>query len=485
MPSRRPDRRSAIAAIVLAAGKGTRMKSRRAKVLHEVCGRPLAYYPVKRALELGADPVVVVVGHQAAEVEEALRAHLPGAHLRFAVQKEQLGTAHAVLTARPALRGFDGEVLILSGDTPLLTVETLRAVTDKRGRAALSFATMTLENPAGYGRVVHAPHGGPALVVEEKDATPEERTIQEVNAGLYCADAAFLWKTLSRVGSKNAQREFYLTDLVALAAEGPGAVAARVPPVEAAGVNDQEELSLAARALTRHIGLALMKAGVTIEDPERFDCDEGVEVGPDTVIEPSVRLRGKTRVGTGCRIGQGSILLDTQVSDGVAVKPYCVFEKATVGPGAIVGPFARLRPGADVGEGAHVGNFVELKETRLGKGSKANHLTYLGDATVGAGVNVGCGTITCNYDGEKKHPTVVGDGCFIGSDAVLVAPITVGDGAYVAAGSTLTADVPAGALALGRAHQVNKEGWVAARQARKTVRGKERNGRRAGRRSAL
>jgi len=228
----RPRRRNSIAAIVLAAGKGTRMKTRRAKVLHEVCGRPLAYYPVTRALELGADPVVVVVGHQAEEVEATLRAHLPGAPLRFVVQKEQLGTAHAVLTARPALRGFDGEVLILSGDTPLLTVDTLRAVTGKRGRAALSFATMTLENPAGYGRVVHAPHGGPALVVEEKDATPEEKTITEVNAGLYCADAAFLWKTLSRVGSKNAQREFYLTDLVALAAEGPGAAAARVPPVD-------------------------------------------------------------------------------------------------------------------------------------------------------------------------------------------------------------------------------------------------------------
>jgi len=460
-----PRRRTPVAAIVLAAGKGTRMKTRRAKVLHEVCGRPLAYYPVKRALEAGADPVVVVVGHQAEEVEAALRALLPDAPLRFAVQKEQLGTAHAVLSARSALRGFDGEVLILSGDTPLLTTETLRTVARRRGRAALAFATMTLENPTGYGRVVHAPHGGPALVVEEKDATAEERLIHEVNAGLYCADAAFLWKTLSRVGSKNAQREFYLTDLVALAADGPGAVAARVPPLEAAGVNDQEELSLAARALTRRLAEELMESGVTIEDPERFDCDEGVQVAPDTVIEPSVRLRGTTRIGTRCRIGQGSILTDTTVADGAVVKPYCVFDQAAIGPGAAVGPFSRLRPGADVGAGAHVGNFVELKKTRLGAGAKANHLTYLGDATVGAGTNVGCGTVTCNYDGEKKYPTTIGERAFIGSDAILVAPITIGDGAYVAAGSTLTEDVPAGALALGRSRQVNKDGWVAERQA--------------------
>jgi bifunctional UDP-N-acetylglucosamine pyrophosphorylase/glucosamine-1-phosphate N-acetyltransferase len=467
-----PRSRTPTAAIVLAAGKGTRMKSRRAKVLHEVCGRPLAYYPVKRALESGADPVVVVVGHQADEVEAALRAHLPDAPLRFAIQREQLGTAHAVLSARAALRGFDGQVLILSGDTPLLTAEALRAVIEKRRRAALAFATMTLENPTGYGRVVHAPHGGPALVVEEKDATPQERTITEVNAGLYCADAAFLWKTLARVGSRNVQREFYLTDLVALAAEGPGAVAARVSPVEAAGVNDQEELSLAARAMTRHIAQALMKAGVTIEDPERFDCDDGVQIGPDTVIEPSVRLRGATRVGAGCRIGQGAILKDTTVADGAVVKPYCVFDGASLGARCEVGPFSRLRPGADVGEGAHVGNFVELKKTRLGKGSKANHLTYLGDATVGAAVNVGCGTVTCNYDGTAKHPTIIDDGAFIGSDAILVAPVRVGAGAYVAAGSTITEDVPAGALALGRARQTNKEGWVASRKSQGTSKGR-------------
>ncbi len=470
-------RRTPLAAIVLAAGQGTRMKTRRPKVLHEVCGRPLVYYPVRRALDAGAGPVVVVVGHEAEQVEAAVAAAVAPARVEFAVQGKQLGTAHAVLAARKALAGFEGDVLILSGDTPLITRETLEAVRAAKAgsKAALAFATMHLENPTGYGRVVHAPHGGPALVVEEKDATAEERAIHEVNAGLYCADAAFLWETLGRVDAKNAKREFYLTDLVALAAEGPGAVTAHVSSVEASGVNDQEELSLAVRALTRRFATAHLKAGVTIEDPERFDCDEEVAIGADTVVEPGVRLRGRTRIGEGCRVGQGAILTDTVVEDGAAVKPYTVAEEARIGPGAQVGPFARLRPGADLGPQVKIGNFVEVKKSRLGKGSKANHLTYLGDATIGEGVNVGCGTVTCNYDGERKHPTVIGDGVFVGSDAILVAPITIGEGAYVAAGSTLTADVPPGALALGRAHQVNKEGWAERlHRARKARAGKRR-----------
>jgi bifunctional UDP-N-acetylglucosamine pyrophosphorylase/glucosamine-1-phosphate N-acetyltransferase len=460
-PKSKRTRRTPLAAIVLAAGKGTRMRTRRAKVLHQVCGKPMVYYPVRRALDAGADPVVVVVGHQADEVEASLRAALPGAPLRFARQEKQLGTAHAVLAAKPSLRGHRGPVMILSGDTPLLTAHTLSAVVDARtGPGSLAFATMDLENPEGYGRVVHAPGKGPALIVEEKDATPEERQIREVNAGLYVADADFLWSTLSRVDARNAQREFYLTDLVALAADGPGAVAVRVSPVEASGVNDQEDLSLAIRAMTRRIAAALMESGVTIEDPERFDADEGVTVGPDTVIEPSVRLRGSTRVGAGCVVGQGCILVDTVVGDGVVLRPYSHLEKAEVGAGCMVGPYARLRPESRIAEGVHVGNFVELKKTTMGKGSKANHLTYLGDATIGAGVNVGCGTVTCNYDGERKHPTRIGDGVFVGSDSILVAPISIGKGAYVAAGSTLTESVPAGALALGRARQVNKNGWA-------------------------
>jgi bifunctional UDP-N-acetylglucosamine pyrophosphorylase/glucosamine-1-phosphate N-acetyltransferase len=468
-PSKKRKASAPLAAIVLAAGKGTRMKSLRAKVLHEVCGKPMVYFPVKRALESGANPVVVVVGHQGDLVEAALRSALPGAPLRFARQEKQLGTAHAVLAARASLRGHHGAVVILSGDTPLLTAHTLEAVISARtAPGSLAFATMNLENPQGYGRVVHSPGKGPALIVEEKDATAEERQIKEVNAGLYVTDADFLWSTLSRVDAKNAQREFYLTDLVALAADGPGAVAVRVSPVEASGVNNQEDLSLAIRALTRRIASSLMEAGVTIEDPERFDADEGVTVGPGTVVEPGVRLRGTTRIGPGCVIGQGCILVDTVLGDGVHLQPYCHMHGAQVGSRSVVGPFARFRPETRLAEGVRIGNFVELKKTSMGRRSKANHLTYLGDATVGEDVNVGCGTITCNYDGENKHPTRIGDGVFVGSDAILVAPISIGKGAYVAAGSTLTESVPAGALALGRSRQVNKKGWARKRAAVKS-----------------
>jgi bifunctional UDP-N-acetylglucosamine pyrophosphorylase/glucosamine-1-phosphate N-acetyltransferase len=449
-----------LAAIVLAAGKGTRMKSQKAKVLHEACGRPLAWFPIRRALELGASPVVVVVGHQAEEVERSLRAALPGAPLRFAIQREQLGTAHAVLAAREALADHAGPVLILSGDTPLLTTATLRAVVDARGARPAAFATMTLDEPFGYGRVVRS-GGKPSRIVEEADATASQRRLREVNAGLYSADAAFLWKTLAKVGSANAQNEFYLTDLVSAAARGKGAVAVPVPAEEAAGVNDRAQLAEVVRVLTRRIADGYMKAGVTIENPDRFDCDAEIELGPDVVIEPDVRLRGRTRVGARCRIGQGSILTDARLGDDVSVRPYTLVDEADVGAGSILGPFARLRPGSVLAEGVHVGNFVETKKTRLGRGSKANHLSYLGDAVIGAGVNVGAGTITCNYDGEKKHETRIGDGAFIGSDSILVAPIQIGAGAYVAAGSTLTKAVPDGALALGRARQENKEGWAA------------------------
>jgi bifunctional UDP-N-acetylglucosamine pyrophosphorylase/glucosamine-1-phosphate N-acetyltransferase len=315
--------------------------------------------------------------------------------------------------------------------------------------------------------VVRDAEGRPVRVVEQKDATEAERALDEVNAGLYCVEASFLWEALGQVGTRNAQREFYLTDLVAMAARAGGVAAVRVAPEEAAGVNDREDLARAGRALVRRKAKALMKAGVSIEDPDRFDCDDGVEVGEDTVIEPNVRLLGATRVGAGCRLGAGVVLRDVAVAEGVTVHPYTVADGSTVARGAIVGPFSRLRPGAEIGEEAHVGTFVEIKKTLLGKGSKANHLAYLGDASIGERVNVGAGTITCNYDGEKKHPTVIGDGAFIGSDSILVAPIEIGAGAYVAAGSTLTEAVPPGALALGRARQANKEGWAERKKASK------------------
>jgi len=456
--------RAPLAAVILAAGKGTRMKSSTAKVLHQLSGRPLAWFSVRAALEAGASPVVVVVGHQAEAVEAALRASLPGAPLRFAVQAEQRGTAHAVLAARPALRGVTGPIAILSGDTPLLSAATLKRVVRARasGKSPLAFATMTLADPRGYGRVLRDEAGRPAGIVEEKDATPEQRAIGEVNAGLYCGDADFLWRALARVGSRNAQGEFYLTDLVALAAKRTPAVGVQVDPLEASGVNDLEELARSGKVLQQRRASLLMRSGVTIEDPARFLCDEGVEIAPDVIIEPDVRLRGATRIGAGCRIGQGSVFTDAVLAEGVTVNPYTVINgPATVGARSILGPFTRVRPGSELGEEVHLGNFVETKKTRLGKGSKANHLAYLGDAVIGAGVNVGCGTITCNYDGEKKHETRIGDGAFIGSDSILVAPVEIGAGAYTAAGSTITESVPAGALALGRAKQVNKEGWVA------------------------
>jgi bifunctional UDP-N-acetylglucosamine pyrophosphorylase/glucosamine-1-phosphate N-acetyltransferase len=417
---------------------------------------------------------VVVVGHQAQAVEAALRAALPGAPLRFAVQAEQKGTAHAVLAARSALRGVTSPIAILSGDTPLLTAATLRAVVNARARARapLALGAMTLEAPAGYGRVVRDGAGRPARIVEEKDASDGERALREVNAGLYAADAAFLWRALARVGAGNAQGEFYLTDLVALAARGRAGPAVTVPvdPLEASGVNDRAQLAQAGQVLQARRAAAFLEAGVTIEVPGRFLCDEGVAIAEDVTIEPDVRLRGATRLGRGVVVGQGSVLTDATVGEGVTIRPYTVIDgPATVGPRAILGPFSRIRPGSELGEAVHVGNFVETKKARLGKGSKANHLTYLGDAEVGAGVNVGAGTITCNYDGVHKHLTRIGDGAFIGSDSILVAPIEIGAGAYVAAGSTLTEPVPPGALALGRARQVVKEGWVSAQQARQAA----------------
>jgi bifunctional UDP-N-acetylglucosamine pyrophosphorylase/glucosamine-1-phosphate N-acetyltransferase len=470
-----PRSKTPLAAVVLAAGKGTRMRSARAKVLHELGGRPLAWYPVKAALEVGAAPVVVVVGHQAEAVEAALAAALSGEALRFAVQAEQLGTANAVLAARGGLRGWKGPIAIVSGDTPLLEADTLRrvVVARSRARAPLAFATMTLEAPRGYGRVLRDAAGRPARVVEEKDASAEERALREVNAGLYCADAEFLWKALARVGKRNAQREFYLPDLVEIAARKGRAVAVPVNPAEASGVNDREELARAAKVLLRRRASALMRSGVTIEDPERFDCDEGVEIAPDTVIEPGARLLGRTKVGRGCRIGAGAVLRDMVLADGVTIHPYTVANESTVLARAVVGPFSRLRPGSEIGEEAHIGNFVETKKSHIGRGAKANHLAYLGDSFVGARSNIGAGTITCNYDGEKKHPTRIGADVFVGSDSILVAPIEIGDGAYVAAGSVLTDPVPPGALALGRARQVTKEGWVEKRQAEKQMKEKE------------
>jgi bifunctional UDP-N-acetylglucosamine pyrophosphorylase/glucosamine-1-phosphate N-acetyltransferase len=456
-----------LAAVVLCAGKGTRMKSEKAKVLHAILGRPLCFYPLKRALELGASPLVPVVGHQAAEVEKAIKAQLPSATLRFALQKEQRGTADAVRSAEGALKDFSGRVLILYGDVPLLRRETLEALVaaHEKGRATLSMVSTMLEDPTGYGRVIR--EGGKVVrIVEHKDCTPEQRAVRECNAGIYLVESSFLWKALAEIKPQNAQGEYYLTDLVEMAAKLGPVASVEADATETAGVNDRVELAARARVLQQRINERHMRAGVTLVDPPSTFIEEDVTIGADTELGPQVMLTAGSVVGSNVTIGQGSVLTASTVANGTTIKPYSVFEEAKVGERCIIGPFSRLRPGTELSEEVHLGNFVETKKARIGKGSKANHLAYLGDAKIGSGCNVGAGTITCNYDGVNKHVTELGDGVFIGSDTQLVAPVSVGDGAYVGAGTTVTKNVPPGSLAVSRVPQVNKEGWVAKKKAR-------------------
>jgi bifunctional UDP-N-acetylglucosamine pyrophosphorylase/glucosamine-1-phosphate N-acetyltransferase len=463
--------RAPIAAVVLAAGQGTRMKSAVPKVLHPVGGLPLAAHPIRLALGLDAAPVVVVVGHQAERVERTLGAAFPG-RVRFALQAEQLGTGHAVQCALPALEGFDGVVVILAGDVPLLrraTVERLLAALDgdAERRPVVAAATMILDDPTGYGRIVRDAAGRLTGIVEHKDATPEQRAIRETNAGIYAVDAAFLRAALARLRNDNAQREYYLTDVVAFAAADPRGAAAVVvdDPWEVAGANDRAQLADLDRALRRRTNRAHMLAGVTMIDPDSTYVGLDVELAPDVTLGPGVHLRGKTRVARGATIDAGAILTDVEVGEDVEIRAYSVLDDARVERAAIIGPFSRLRPGAEIGPEAHVGNFVEIKKATLGPGAKANHLAYVGDARVGARANVGAGTITCNYDGYGKYLTDIGDDVFVGSNSTLVAPVKLGDRAYVAAGSTITDPVEADALALGRARQVDKPGRAPALRA--------------------
>ncbi len=450
-----------LAAVVLCAGKGTRMKSERAKVLHRILGRPMAFYPVSRAFELGCEKVVAVVGHQAELVKTALSDELPDQTLNFALQEEQKGTGHAVGCAREALKGFKGAVLILYGDVPLIRTETLRELIAayEKGSAPLALISCRPPDPTGYGRVVRE---GLAVkrIVEHKDATADERELTEVNAGLYIIDAKFLFESVQRLTPKNVQGELYLTDLVAWAAEKGEIQVVEADAEEVAGINDRAELAERGRALQMRVNDFHMKNGVTLVRPETVMIDEGVEIGPDSSLGPDVTVTGKSVIGKNVRVGQGCVLSDSAVGDGTEVKPYSVMEDARVGFDCVIGPFARLRPGTVLDEKVHLGNFVETKKAHLGHGTKANHLSYLGDATIGSECNIGAGTITCNYDGVNKLPTRLGNKVFIGSDTQLVAPVSVGDKAYIGAGSTIVDDVPAGALALSRANQVVKEGWV-------------------------
>jgi bifunctional UDP-N-acetylglucosamine pyrophosphorylase/glucosamine-1-phosphate N-acetyltransferase len=463
LTKRSPD----LAAIVLCAGQGTRMRSRVAKVLHPILGRPLCAYPIARALEVGAAQVVVVVGHQGEEVVSAVGRHFPNQPVSFAVQREQRGTADAVLAARERLADHQGPILILYGDVPLLRSATLQTLLDtyRTRRAALALITSRAADPVGYGRVVRS-RGRISRVVEQKDCTPALRRIRECNAGIYAADSRFLWTSLPQTKAVNAQRELYLTDLVAFAAKKRKLADVSADFSEIAGVNDREELAFCARLLQRRINSSHMKNGVTLNDPETAYIEEGVEIGSDCALAPMVSLQGKTQIGEAVSVGQGCVIADSVIGARTEVRPYSVIENARIGERCILGPFCRLRPGTELAESVHIGNFVETKKALIGRGSKANHLSYLGDARIGAGVNIGAGTITCNYDGVDKHVTVLEDDVFVGSDTQLVAPVTVKAGAMIAAGTTVTEDVPPMSLVLSRTPQVVKEGWVAEKRKR-------------------
>jgi bifunctional UDP-N-acetylglucosamine pyrophosphorylase/glucosamine-1-phosphate N-acetyltransferase len=444
-----------VAAIVLAAGKGTRMKSRAPKALHPLSGQPMVSFPVEAARAAGADEVVVVVGHQAEQVEAALR----GPGIRFALQAEQRGTGHAAAIGLASVSDDVDRVWVLNGDVPLLRPETLLELRRQTGDRALGAVTMRVADPTGYGRLVRDAAGAPQRIVEHRDADPEVRRIDEVNAGVYDADRRWFARALGELSDDNDQGELYITDTLATAAAEGGAQAWTLPdPDEVLGVNTRAELAHRQQLLWRRTAARLQEAGVTILQPETVTIDPWVQVGAETILHPRVALRGRTVVGEDCVVDVGAVLTDATVADGVHVHPYTVVERGDIGPRSVLGPFARVRPGTRLGEGAKIGNFVETKNTRLGDGAKANHLTYLGDADVGAGANVGAGTITCNYDGFGKYPTRIGAGSFVGSNATLVAPLSLGEDSYVAAGSTVTDDAEAEALVFGRARQVTKDG---------------------------
>ncbi len=455
-----------LAAIVLAAGQGTRMRSKLAKVLHPVCGRPMVLYAVDLAETLARGRVAVVVGHQAEKAKDLLADR----KIDLVVQARQLGTGHAVAQAQSVFQGRGGNAwsglrfVILSGDTPLLTVTTVQALlaTHERERATVSMLTAHLDRPAGYGRIVRGRDGSVWKIIEDRDASPSERRLTEVNAGTYVVEGEFLFPALAALKPANAQKEYYLTDIVEAAIRQGKKVTAYIAshPVEALGINTRAELAEAERVLRGRVRQRLMDAGVTFLAPETSFVDAGVKIGRDSVIHPHTTLEGRTAVGEDCVVRSHSRLVESVLGDGVTVLDGCVIEDSRLEDGCSVGPFAHLRPGTVVRRNARVGNFVELKKTDLGEGSKANHLSYLGDARIGRRVNVGAGTITCNYDGLNKHQTVVDDDVFIGSDVSLVAPVKVGKGAMIGAGSVVTQDVAADALALGRARQVVKPGWV-------------------------
>jgi bifunctional UDP-N-acetylglucosamine pyrophosphorylase / glucosamine-1-phosphate N-acetyltransferase len=459
--------RTAIA--IMAAGKGTRLKSKHPKVLHQVGGKPLLSHVIAAAQQVvPVRDIYVIVGCEADKVRESVQQ----TGVQFVVQEPQRGTGHALMCAAPVLKKYE-QVIVLSGDAPLITAATISKLRDfhQRKKPAMTILSAQLENPAGYGRIVRdsGRNGDVKAVVEEKSCTPAQSKIREINSGFYAFSTKPLFENIERLKTDNPHGEYYLTDMAATLRKAKQRVAAieTENPSEVLGSNTRAEMVYLDRKMRLEKCLKLMSEGVTIFYPDTcvIDCD--VEVGADTTIEPFVQLLGNTRIGSDCRIRSYCVIQNSQIGDEVLIKPGCVLDEATVAKGAILGPYSHLRPGSEIGEGAHVGNFVETKKIRLGKKSKANHLTYLGDAEIGESVNIGAGTITCNYDGVNKYKTIIEDGSFIGSDATLVAPVRVGKRAYVAAASCITQDVPADSLALARAQQVVKEGWAKRRKEKK------------------
>ena len=449
--------------VILAAGKGTRMRSELAKVLHRAGGRPLIEHVVRACQPLKPAQILAVIGHQSDEVA----AVVTELDVQTVVQQPQRGTGHAVQVARRAMRKSAKLALVVPGDTPLLRAATLAALLDahRRGEAAATILTAELDDPSGYGRIVRDAEGRVQAIVEESAATPEQRAIREVNSSIYCFTIEKLWPCLNALRPNNAHRELYLTDAIAVLRERNERVLAQTAaePAQILGCNTRAQLADADRILRGRKAAELMEAGATIYLPETVVIDPEVTAGPDTVIEPCVQLLGKTRLGARCKIQTGSVLLNTRLDDDATVLAHSILDNSRLGEKASVGPFSRLRPGSDVRAGAHLGNFVEMKNSVIHEGSKAMHLTYLGDSTIGRNSNIGAGTITCNYDGVAKYQTTIGDRVFIGSDVALVAPVRVGGGAYVAAGSTITHNVPADALAIARGRQENKPGWAVKR----------------------
>ena len=445
-----------LAVVILAAGQGKRMKSALPKVLQPLAGRPLLRHVLERARRLQPDSLHVVYGHGG----EQVRAAIGDADLKWALQAEQLGTGHALMQAMPDV-GDDAMVLVLYGDVPLVEPETLRRLVDAAGPKVVSLLTVMLDDPTGYGRIVRNARGAIQKIVEQKDASKSQLRIREGNSGILAAPAKLLRRWLSKLGNSNAQGEYYLTDVVAMAVREKLKVTPLIAPcvAEVLGVNDKVQLAGIEALYRAARARELMLAGATLADPARIDIRGEVTVGRDVFIDANVLLEGKVSIGDGARIGPNVVLRNVSVDAGTVIHPNCVIEQSSVGPDNSIGPFARFRPDSKTGREVHIGNFVELKKTEIADGSKANHLTYLGDSIIGRKVNVGAGTITANYDGANKWQTIIEDGVHIGSDNVLVAPIRIGKDATTAAGSTITKDAPEGQLTLARARQVTIEGW--------------------------